>query len=1355
MTRIMKYCDQDSVLCIELFDKIMCWIGLVEVSNVVGVTLVELFTRGQQLRVLSQVYDFASKLGYIIDERNVPRMEYSGGFVYEPIPGLYEYIPCLDFKSLYPSVMIAYNICYTTLVPPELMDKIPDELCHVFRWTEEIELNPHDEDDPEVNEKIKTKSVEYYYKFVKQPIGLLPQILTQLISQRDAVKKQMKTEKDPVILEVLDRRQLALKVSSNSVSGNTPIPCMVNNTFQYLTIEELADESSWINDTDNNQVAKPRNGIKVWSDVGWTDINFVIRHPVKAPLKRILTHTGCVDCTDEHSLLRPNGQEVKPSELSVGDHLMHRDIPLPIDTPLKPKFKFISNEVINNHILETIYERTAFVWGLFFAEGTCGSYDVTSTSRNSWCIYNNDRLLLEKARNILNEIEPECKFEVYNYGEYPTTLPNGKMGISRVLHLKPKACGNYGAIKRLVSKYRNLFYDQRKQKKVPNEILNTYMNIREAFLLGYYAGDGARNITTRVVITNRGQIGTAGLYYLAKSLGYMVSMAYSNTIGEKEIFRLECSTKFRNPSPEAIKRIDTAPIPPPIAETRKYEIRNNIKLIPDINGYYKYKNILIKCARIPKQGILNTLDSTSEKIKNNSMITEYNPSNKKVICKCLMCNNLNTIQLKTIIRNQDSINYKVCSCLNTIILPENNIKPYEAPIINNEYVEYIYDIETVSHHFAAGVGNMIVHNSMYGAMGAQNGGKLPLVEAAACITAKSRESIKKVNSYLESKGKKVVYGDSVTPDTPILIRSNEIIKYYSISELHKSSNKWIYNEDTQKYYLNDVENIEVWSDKGFTKIKYIMKHKTNKRIYRIITDSSIIKVTEDHSLLNEFGNEVSPNAIKIGDRLMVKDLPMISENSINGIYSFVCKILKKSNTITTEYSSNCALVFQLCKSLGYSIICDVINDKKIILKIDKNGNSIDGNIIRKIEDLGYIDDYVYDLETENHHFAAGIGELIVHNTDSSMPHLDIKDPKTAYTECAKWAAELSKLFPPPMEVELDWVAHTMFNICKKKYVYIKMDKEGNPNLDPNDIGVKGVALARRDNCQFQRQLMRRVLWNVLTRKTMRETLDMIIDDCIKLMSGGVDWKDLVMIKGLGSNYKSPSYFMKIFGDELSRIGKPAAPGERLEYVIVKTKDIEGKQLLGYKMRLPSTYIERLGTENSEKIDYIYYIEKILKNCIEQIYAVGFQDEIAKLEAKYLDNDQNKLFKELRYKGYEPAIDQLMITYNSDKSKIIDVLLESNIKNIVKDLKTKYISKRGKFLTRITDEPIKIMLKIIEKKKELTDYIKTLVPITDIPKLCPAKINIVQPGYNITTQQVQQSWLEQNINKYHTVSIFKF
>ena len=453
MTRVIKYCEEDSNLCIDLFDKINCWIGLIELANVVGVTLVELFTRGQQLRVLSQVYDLASKRGYVIDERIAPKMSYAGGFVYDPIAGLYKYIPCLDFKSLYPSVMIAYNICYSTYVPPELMDKIPDEKCHVIEWDEDPNEDDDDDDDvdPEeldkgtVSTNKKKPIVHYRYKFVKEPKGILPQLLEQLIGARTAVRNLQKTEKDPVTKVVLEQRQLALKISANSVSGNTPIPCLVNEQFEYLTIEELADENTWKVDNGDNQVAQTKPNLKVWSDIGWTDVNYVIRHPIKTPLKRIVTHTACVDCTEEHSLLLPSGVQVKPAELEIGDELMHVNVELPEDTPTSYEIDF--------YLSDDMEERQAFVWGLFFAAGNC--------QNNKWSIkhkHEYDYGLITSC-NALNEIE-DRSFKIDDNEMYYDLMGNEPQA-----NLEPTQHNQS-----FIDKYVSMFYDQRGNKRNSNVI---------------------------------------------------------------------------------------------------------------------------------------------------------------------------------------------------------------------------------------------------------------------------------------------------------------------------------------------------------------------------------------------------------------------------------------------------------------------------------------------------------------------------------------------------------------------------------------------------------------------------------------------------------------------------------------------------------------------------------------------------------------------------------------------------------------------------------------------------------------------------------------------------------------------
>ncbi len=101
------------------------------------------------------------------------------------------------------------------------------------------------------------------------------------------------------------------------------------------------------------------------------------------------------------------------------------------------------------------------------------------------------------------------------------------------------------------------------------------------------------------------------------------------------------------------------------------------------------------------------------------------------------------------------------------ISAEKSEAVYRDVYYRDDLLEYIYDIETESHHFAAGVGDLIVHNSAYGGLGAQMG-FIPLVEGAASVTAKGRELITEAIKFVVTKYNglngvvkaKLVYGDT-------------------------------------------------------------------------------------------------------------------------------------------------------------------------------------------------------------------------------------------------------------------------------------------------------------------------------------------------------------------------------------------------------------------------------------------------------------------------------------------------------------------------------------------------------------------------------------------------------------------
>jgi DNA polymerase delta subunit 1 len=114
------YCVKDAHLPLRLLDKLMCLFNLTEMARVTGVPLSFLFSRGQQIKVASQLYRKAKTMDLVIPVRRVEVTgeKFEGAIVIDPKRGYYkDPIATLDFASLYPSIMMAHNLCYTTLVP--------------------------------------------------------------------------------------------------------------------------------------------------------------------------------------------------------------------------------------------------------------------------------------------------------------------------------------------------------------------------------------------------------------------------------------------------------------------------------------------------------------------------------------------------------------------------------------------------------------------------------------------------------------------------------------------------------------------------------------------------------------------------------------------------------------------------------------------------------------------------------------------------------------------------------------------------------------------------------------------------------------------------------------------------------------------------------------------------------------------------------------------------------------------------------------------------------------------------------------------------------------------------------------
>ena len=128
--RIASYCLKDALLPLRLIDRLKNIFNFVEMARVTGVPMNVLLKRGQQIKVLSQLYRATRAQNMVIPVMNRSKggtedVGFQGGHVLQPKTAFYKVpIATLDFASLYPSIMIAHNICYTS----KLLDKNMKEL---------------------------------------------------------------------------------------------------------------------------------------------------------------------------------------------------------------------------------------------------------------------------------------------------------------------------------------------------------------------------------------------------------------------------------------------------------------------------------------------------------------------------------------------------------------------------------------------------------------------------------------------------------------------------------------------------------------------------------------------------------------------------------------------------------------------------------------------------------------------------------------------------------------------------------------------------------------------------------------------------------------------------------------------------------------------------------------------------------------------------------------------------------------------------------------------------------------------------------------------------------------------------
>jgi len=211
LREVAEYCIKDTLLPHKLMKKLCTLLNLVEMAKATWVPANFLVERGQQIKVFSQLTKKARELGFMVPTIRygaIPEEPYEGATVLDAQKGAY-YTPitALDFEALYPSIMMAHNLCYSSYVMDEKKyGNVPGITYETFHVADRT------------------------YKFAQDVPSLLPAILLELKQFRKQAKRDM-ANATGFMKEVYNGKQLAYKISMNSVYGFTGagkgiLPCV-------------------------------------------------------------------------------------------------------------------------------------------------------------------------------------------------------------------------------------------------------------------------------------------------------------------------------------------------------------------------------------------------------------------------------------------------------------------------------------------------------------------------------------------------------------------------------------------------------------------------------------------------------------------------------------------------------------------------------------------------------------------------------------------------------------------------------------------------------------------------------------------------------------------------------------------------------------------------------------------------------------------------------------------------------------------------------------------------------------------------------------------------------------------------
>jgi hypothetical protein len=472
-----------------------------------------------------------------------------------------------------------------------------------------------------------------------------------------------------------------------------------------------------------------------------------------------------------------------------------------------------------------------------------------------------------------------------------------------------------------------------------------------------------------------------------------------------------------------------------------------------------------------------------------------------------------------------------------------------------------------------------------------------------------------------------------------------------------------------------LPGVETWTEAGWTRLERVIRHELapNKRMLRVITPQGLVDVTDDHSLLLQTGEEVSPTsvckAIDAGMQVSLMHSPPPRRQctavwwrddpvKLQRYYGYECRfnqfgewlrvILGRSAAFKfngrvmleeTEQTLAAVIYYTANEKFGFDVDIQIEpsvshvqyerQTKRYLVLTVAQGSSSSGNrdAVTDVTEIQYSGP-VYDLTTANHHFAAGVGQLIVHNTDSvfftfNLHNMDGqpirgRDALEITIELAQEAGHLaSKFLKPPHDFEYEKTFMPFLLLSKKRYVGMLYELN---HERPEKRKEMGIVLKRRDNAPCVKDVYGGIIDTLMREQqlarenNLQMALAFLRQQLQAMVDGRCPMSKLIISKSLRGGYKNPRAIAHaVLANRITERepGNKPASGDRIQYVyFIPPKAVK---LQGDRIETPQYIID-----NKLPIDYAHYVSNQIMKPVSQIFERLIEDIIR------LDNKPQKL-----------------------------------------------------------------------------------------------------------------------------------